>query len=179
MKLLVSFLIILFVIPSSATVAQNKINVAVADTSFPESWDRKQKFRENVYNVLAWVHQKDESGYEYRSCLVIFESVDSLGRPEYFLSQHYTNKKPFKKWNYSSIHYGGGYFTASGIEVGYHDLHLEIYDHKPTQKEVYELINKWEFKFYKKDWITVEAGLDSVLWQAILGFKPDSEFNLK
>ena len=178
MKLLIPFLIILFLFPSAVLIGQ-KTNVTVADTSFPESWDRKQKFRENVYNVLAWVHRKDKSGDEYRACLVIFESVDSLGKPQYFFSGHYTNKKPFNRWNYSSIYYGGRVFTASGFEVGYYDLHLEIFDHKPFQKELYELINRWGFKFYKENWITIEAGLDPNVWQTILGFKPNSEFSLK
>ena len=168
-----------FLYYSLSVIAQDNKKVAVADTSFPENWDRKHKLRGNVYNVLAWVHHKDEYGYEYRSCLVIFESTDSLGKPEYFFSEHDTNKKPFNKWRYSSIHYSGGFFTNSGIEVGYHNLHLEVYDHKPTQKELYELISKWQFKFYKENWITVEAGFDSKLWQIFFDFKPDLDFFTK
>ena len=176
LKIFISFALLF---SSVAVIAQKNINAPVSDTSFPESWDRKQKLRGSVYDVLAWVHKKDISGNEIRSCLTVFESTDSPGKPQYFLSQHYTDKKPFTKWNYDFIYYGRSAFTDSGIIVGYFDLHLEIFDHKPSEKELYELIRKWEFEFYNEDWITLEAGLDSKLWQTVFGFKPDLKFTLE
>lgn len=55
----------------------------------------------------------------------------------------------------------GGALTDAGIQVGYYDLHPEIYDHKPTKKELYELIKRWGLAFYQEGWNTVGAGLDS------------------
>ena len=174
MKLLLT---LTFLFSSLIIFAQNNNKPPVADTSFPEGWDRKHKLREHVYEVLAWVHKKDKWKNEYKVCLTVFESTDSLGKPQYFFSEHYSDKKPFRKWSYGSIHYSSsGFSSDSGILIGFWDLHLEIFDHKPLPQELYSLIKKWKFTFYEDDWITLEAGLDSRLWEKFFGFKPNQEF---
>ena len=173
------FLIVLLLL-SIDFFAQRGSSGPVADTSFPQNWDERESLRKEVYEVLAWVHRKDSFGDEAKICLVIFESTDSSGKPQYFFSEYVSNKKPFNKWDHGFIYYANGAIDpASGIRFGYYDLHLELFVEKPSKKTLYALIKRWEFTFYKKDWITLEAGFDSKLWQKFFGFKPDPKFAIK
>ncbi len=146
------------------------------ESKFPDSWDTNNDLRGSNGEVLAWTHKKDTTRpFEYKSCITLVVGKDSLGMDEYFISQMYTNEKPFNKWHQSSIHYG----PDSTQLFGFHDVHIERFDHKPTEQEIYKLLDRWMFKLEKNDWITIEHGIDDSLWLKYFGFKPNKKLRME
>lgn len=142
---------------------------------FPDTWDKNHDLRGNRTKVLAWTHKKDDQPFELKICITLLISSDSLGKPLYYISEKYTNEKPFNKWYTASIHYA----PKEGQVFGFHDLHLEEFDHKPSKIELYELLNHWEFNLNEKDWQTIECGIDEQLWLDSFGFIPNQSFTIK
>ena len=57
--------------------------------------------------------------------------------------------------------------------TGFYDVHLKRFNHKPSKKEIYSLLNKWEFTFEEKNGLsTIESGIDENLWLTTFGFIP-------
>jgi hypothetical protein len=154
-------------------------NTPVNSGSFPDSWDKNRDLRGENGQVLAWVHQKDERPFEVKNCILVVYGPDSAGRMEYYISQQYTNEIPFDKWHTGSIHYGPGQSGLHDLNSGYWDVHIEKFDHIPTEKELYDLFNKWKFSFYTEGWQTIEAGIDEKLWKELFGFVPGNDFKTK
>ncbi len=136
---------------------------------FPESWDPQRTMRGQKREVLAWGQFRDGRPYEFRNCLTLGIYVDSLGKKEYSFSQEYSNEKPFDKWHIGSIHYG----PAEDELIGYYDVHLKVFDHRPSEQEIHDLLQKWHFSLVKDRFETVEHGMDKRLWRRKLGFVPD------
>jgi len=141
--------------------------------TFPNSWDSNRNLRGNNGEVLAWTHKKVKStSLEYKSCITIVAGVDSSGKDEYYISQTYSNEKPFNKWNISSIHFG----PDSNNNMGFYDLHIEEFDSIPSKQEIYNLLDRWMFELNDyDDWTTIEMGIDEDLWSKYFGFIPDSK----
>lgn len=144
------------------------------DTTFPENWDANRTLRHRNGEVLLWAHYNRGMANERRVCLVLVTGEDSSGNTDYYLSEMYSDTKPFNKWNYGFIHYSD-YFkdTVTGFSFGFHDVHLEVFHHKPTQAELMALLRKWEFCLYERNYKTILAGINSRLWLKRFGFVPD------
>lgn len=134
---------------------------------FPSSWDKKNNL--DGSEVIAWVHNRDTvRDLEYRLCITVTIGEDSVGGTEIYLKELYTNEEPFKKWIPSYIHYG----SDSLYPFGYYDFHIEKFDHIPSKTDIYELLNRWKFKFAVDGWETMEFGYNPKLWIEIFGFIP-------
>jgi len=164
------FFLLLVLGISFSLLCQNEIKQnEIPCKTFPDSWDQNKNLRGSNGKVLTWSHFVDTiRHFEYKSCLVFFISKDSIGNPEYFVSSHYTNETPFDNWTFSSIHFGP---KSPGLS-GFWDVHLEVFNHKPTLNEMQTLLSRWRFKL--KDKNTVEYGVDEELWFNTFGF----DFNL-
>jgi hypothetical protein len=138
--------------------------------TFPEAWDLNRNLRGNKQKVLIWQHCKNDRGREWKSCIVINEFTDSLGKPEYCISMEDTYEPPFEEWHTSWIDYA----PDSTSQFGFNDLLLECYHHKPTKKEINQLFGRFKFEFSSERYLTLEAGLDVELWNSVLGFQPIS-----
>lgn len=167
-----SFFIAIILMQAVSVFSQTDTSSKIVNAQFPDSWDKNRNMRKNRGQVLAWRHYKNKD-YEYKSCIGFVAGEDSLGKMRYFISEDYTNKKPYNTWStkYTRIE---NYFTApNGMKFGYWDLHLEEFDHKPTAKEIYALLKKWRFGFAEDEPTLIEAGLDDKLWLSEFGFLPD------
>ncbi len=143
---------------------------AQRNATFPDSWDTNRDLRGAQGQVLAWTHKIDTARpYEYKHCLILFVAKDSSGKDEYFVAEMYTNEKPFNKWHYSAIHFG----PDPPRMFGFHDLHLEQFDHRPSRQEMYKLLDRWMFKLTEEGWIIQEWGIDEKLWMQYFGFIPE------
>lgn len=148
----------------------------VANAAFPNNWDTNRGLRKRNGKVLMWRHIKNVDSNEVRSCIVLVSGPDSTGKPEYFISEWYSDEKPFTKWN-RSLSYYPNYFvdTKTGMKFGFRDVHLERYDHKPTKNELYYLLQKWHYTFFETGVQIIEAGVDERLWFETFGFIPDKK----
>ena len=54
-------------------------------------------------------------------------------------------------------------------------MHIKDFKSKPTEKELYDLLEKWNFNFYRGDVKTMEAGIDEKLWLEVFGFDIDAK----
>ena len=139
--------------------------VIKTSTIFPESWDPKRTFREDNETVLAWTHKlRDE--LEVKTCLLIKKTTDEQGKPLYFLTEKYSTKPPFTKWEIGFIYFAPDKHST----VGFYDSHLQMFDHKPCSKEIYDLLEQWKFHLSEENYTTLEAGTDNESWQKLLGF---------
>ncbi|HEX6168904.1 MAG TPA: hypothetical protein VFZ33_04365 [Chitinophagaceae bacterium] len=75
------------------------------------------------------------------SCKIIFYTT--IGTRMAYINKIIDIKIKYKNLFVPASSNVGGALTDAGIRVGYYDLHPEIYDHKPTKKELYELIKRW------------------------------------
>lgn len=166
--------LILIISITAVTFGQSVKNPPISKGTFPKDWDITNKLKD--YKILAWTQKKDSRPFEYRSCICLSSRFISEGKMEFFIEEKYTNEKPFTKWNTSMIHFSP---KESDSTTGYWDFHLQKFDHKPTEKEMYELLTKWNFKFYVKNWKTITAGINENLWLKELGFIPDTEWAIK
>ena len=140
----------------------------IKNESFPKTWTKGDWGRGKI---LAWVEKKDDRPFDYRSCILFMQGADSAGKLKYFISEYYTNEKPFTKWYISTIHISPRRGRAdTTFTLGYWDTHLKTFNHKPTEIEIYDLLTKWNFKFYEQGWQTISAGADDKLWLKELGF---------
>lgn len=172
-RLSVLFLISL-IISSIAVHGQSQKTLKFGDSTFPGNWDKNRDLRGRNGVVLAWTHTRSSRNTESKSCIKLVAGLDSAGKAVYFISEMYSDKKPFNKWHHSWRHYSPNYSdTASKMQFGYFDTHIERFDHKPTEKELYELLMRWEFSLFGKDFKTIEAGADGKLWLETFGFIPD------
>ena len=147
---------------------------AQIESTFPELWDKNRNLRGEKGQVLSWTYKKDTiRPFEYKSCIMLVMGKDTSGKDEYYISEMYTNEKPFNEWNHASIHYG----PDSTQLFGFHDVHIEKFDHKPSQKEIFILLNHWKFKLIEDDWITVEYGIDKKLCMKYFEFIPMLNLN--
>ena len=168
------FLLVILSIPYITSYAQVDSSLRIITGKFPDSWDKKRNLRSRNGKILAWVHFKSGEKFENKVCLQLVYGPDSTGNIEYFISEMYTNKKPFKKWNYEKTRYENySVDTITGLKFGYWDIHLEVFKHKPTEEELYSLFKKWKFRFLENDPDMVEAGLDDKLWLLVFGFSPN------
>ena len=140
---------------------------AIMKTSatFPESWDPKRTLRGDDEVVLAWTHKQCE-GSASRTCLLFRKSTDTHSKPVYFLSEEFSTEPPFNKWKTGFIYFAPEKNSTSG----FYDSHLQLFDHKPTRKEIYDLLEQWKFQLFEDNYTTIEAGTDKQLWQDLLGF---------
>ena len=107
-------------------------------------------------------------------------SVDSAGCDVYYLSGMYTDEKPFNKWYYMWIHRLPEFSdTTSGIRIGYFKFYLEKFNYKPSEKELNDLLDEWDFTLFEKDTKIIEAGIDNNLWMDTFGFVPDKKKIIK
>lgn len=60
-----------------------------------------------------------------------------------------------------------------------YDVHLITFDHKPSKMEIYNLLNKWSFRFEMDNKYSVKNGLDNELWMKYFGFEPNIGFELE
>lgn len=171
MKPLLIVLFLITTIPTHAQVA----DTLYSNTRFPESWDKNHDLRGANSKVLAWTHKKNDEPFELKVCIKLLTSTDSAGKPVFYISEKYTNEKPFNKWHTGSTHYG----PQEGQNFGFHDIHLKTFDHKPSKAELYQLLNNWKFSLYEKDWQTIECGIDEQLWLDTFGFIPNRSFTIK
>lgn len=120
--------------------------------------------------ILVFTNKKDKNrDFEYRSCITLSIHEDSAKNLEYFISGYYTNEKPYRDWNLSSIHFG----PDSGQLLGFHDLHIETFDSIPSEKTIIKLLDRWMFTIKEVDYITVEYGIDNELWLKHFGYIPE------
>ena len=168
-RLLVSLLIVL---SSSFAYSQEDTTSKIVNSKFPNGWDKNRNLRGRNAKILAWVCYKSK-GFENKVCISIIPGEDSTGKPEYILSEMHTNKKPFNKWDYVFSYIKDYFINERGLKIGYWYVHLEIFNHKPTETELYSLIKKWRFRFIPSDPAMIEAGLDDNLWLEIFGFLPN------
>lgn len=173
MKLVFSIWAILFF---NAGIGQKLLSVIEPDTVLPKSWKNMEFLEEmGTYDALIWLDKKDERPVEIRSCFAVFTDFDSLGNAQYNFKHIYANDSRFKNWNLSSIHYSPDYSGANkGLTVGFWDIHLETFDHKPSKKEIEDLLEHWMICPEKdENWKVVTFGLNKRLWLETLGFVPD------
>lgn len=143
---------------------------------FPNEWDENRDLRGKNAKVLMWKHVKRGTSYEARYCITLLGGSDSLGNVEYFISEQYSNTTPFIKWHYGFIHYSDYFIdSATGISFGYRDLHLQKYDHRPSEDELYKLFQKWRYATPKPNTEIIEAGIDEKLWLNTFGFAVDRQ----
>ncbi len=169
-KYLFSLVILIYTAP---TFAQLDTLSKIYNSEFPDSWDSNRELRNRNGKILCWKHIKSGTSSEIKSCIVIVSGPDSTGNMEYYISEKYSNKKPFNKWHWGFIYYADyAIDSATGMKFGFRDLHLKKYNHKPTEDELYGLFRKWEYAFFEEGSQTIEAGLDEKLWLDIFGFIP-------
>ncbi len=137
------------------------------NTTFPESWDKTRNLRGNNGQVLAWTHRTDTSrNFSYKTCIILSIIEDSLGNSKYYIKEEYSTDKKFKTWNTASIHYG----PKPGEMFGFHDLHIESFETKPTLEEITTLLDRWMYHLNEEGWVTHESGVDEELWMKYFGF---------
>lgn len=137
------------------------------NTTFPESWDKTRNLRGNNGQVLAWTHKTDTvRDFTYKTCITLAITEDSIGNSKYYIIEEYSTDKKFKTWNTASIHYG----PKPGEMLGFHDLHIESFETKPTLEEINALLKRWMYHLTEDDWITLESGIDEALWMKHFGF---------
>lgn len=168
------FLFLTTLICIETSLAQRNNPIEVKNSKFPNAWDKNRNLRMRNGKVLAWVHKLNGRGAGYRSCILLVQGTDSSGKAQYFISEMYTDKKPFDKWNQGWIHYGPNlHDTTSKFQIGYFDVHIEKFSHVPAEKELYDLLFRWKFSFFDASMKTIEAGIDKQLWLSIFGFEPE------
>jgi hypothetical protein len=169
------FLFTLLTTPLS-TFAQVDSFSKIINSTFPGKWDTNRDLRGRNGRVLAWTHIRSNRKNESKSCITLVFGPDSTGNIEYFISEMFTNKKPFKNWNHAWVYRQPAKpDSASGLRIGLFYIHLKRFDHKPTEDELYGLFAEWNFHFFEKDSKTFEAGVDEKLWFNTFGFIPDRE----
>lgn len=157
-----------------STTAQGIGFPEVKNTVFPDSWDKNRNLRGRNIVVLAWTHTMINKHNQARTCLTFLSGTDSTGNPEYFISEMSSYKKPFRKWRHSWNYYSPDFtYYDSTFRVGRFDIHLELFNHKPTETELYDLLSKWGFHLFNKNAKTIEAGIDEALWLRTFGFPVD------
>ena len=158
--LLITILVVpIFLLSQIDTTNSNKV--------FPVSWDKEDHL--SGLEVLAWVHNRDTaSNFEYRLCLTVLISKDSINCTEIFFEQWYANDMKIEKWVPSSMHHG----SDSIHPYGYFDFHIEHFCHIPTEIEINSLLDQWRFEIYRERCETIEYGYNSKLWFKIFGFIP-------
>ena len=166
------FLTVIVLMQSICVFSQIDSSSKIVNTQFPESWDKNRNLRNKRGQILAWLHYRNTQ-YENKVCIDFVKGKDSLGKTKYFISEMHTDKKPFNRWNYMYTRIENYFTSPNGMKFGYWDLHLEEFDHKPTEEELYALLKKWDFWFLENDPNMVEAGLDDKLWLSVFGFLPD------
>lgn len=173
---MISMFMLAVLAPASAIHAQTGDLRKVVHSAFPDRWDVNRNLRSRNGKVLLWQYTKRDDGFEMKSCITLVSGPDSSGKTEYFISEKYADKKPFAQWQYGFIYYAD-YFTdsATGMRFGFRDVHIERYDHKPTESEIYALLRKWHYAFFKRVSQTIEAGLDEKLWLDTFGFVPGTK----
>lgn len=167
-------LVLLLLCIPAISFAQVKPGQDFINGTFPESWDTKQSLRHKCEQVLLWKQASRGHKTAYRKCILVLATKDSAGGDMYFISEMYSTAAPFTKWSYGFINYANGLKdTVSGLTFGFHDLHLEVYHHTPTEAELMALLRKWEFFLYDKQETTRVAGIDNKLWLKTFGFVPN------
>jgi hypothetical protein len=141
----------------------------------PDTWNTNKDIRKKIGDVLAWKHIKVRTQqYEEKSCIGIRIEPDSLGRYYYIVSEIYSNKDPFDTWIYQYTYYDNYYIdTVTKIKTKDWDLNIKAYNHKPSEAELYALLQKWQFHLSEIDPNTIEAGLNDNLWKSTFGFLPN------
>ena len=152
--------------------AQTAVDAPLSKGHFPERWDSHRDLRGQHRGVLAWGHFRDTRPFEYKKCLLLTVGTDSLGEKEYWIEEQFTNKKPYRDWSVSSIHFA----PAKGELAGHFDLHLKAYKTLPNQEEIYALMQQWLFSLHDDGFVRIEGGLDVALWLKYFGFEPDPGF---
>ncbi|MFT3702532.1 MAG: hypothetical protein QM802_09190 [Agriterribacter sp.] len=148
----------------------------VSNSKFPESWDNNRDLRGKNGQVLAWAYIKTGRKYENRLCLTLVYGPDSTGNIEYFISQMFSSEKPFDKWSYAMVHYlPNKRDTTAKLQIGFFDTHIRRFTNKPNEKEIYDLLTKWNFSLFAKGSKTLEAGIDETLWLNSFGFPIDKK----
>ncbi len=161
------FLLLSLVISFSAQ-GQRENHPIIAATEFPKNkWDKEN----DLSLVLAWTYKKYDSGVKVKLCINLLNYTDSTGNSRYYISQMFTNQKPYDTWFHSWIHYGPDY--NAGSDFGYRDVHLKDFKHILCEEELYDLLSKWKFSLIGKNAETIEAGVDQSLMQSFFGFKLD------
>lgn len=164
MKISLKYVILLFVMVLATR--ENKL-LAQFISTFPEAWDSSRSLRGTKGQILIWTQIVDPSrNFEMKSCIKLDISKDSTGKNIYTISSMYTNERPYNIWNYQMIHWG----PTPPSNCGYIDLHIENFDHQPTQKEIDSLFDRWMFK---TTILNKNYGIDEKLWLFHFGFIPN------
>jgi hypothetical protein len=167
------FLLITMLLVSGVSYSQDP---KIVNKKFPDNWDANRDLRHKNGKVLAWAHYRLDRNTRSKSCLLLVCGSDSSGSINYYISVMYTNKKPYNKWYTGWTHYlPDRSDSCSGLNIGYFDMHLKRFDHKPTEIELNNLLSKWDFSLTSISVKLIEAGIDEELWFDTFGFIPDKK----
>jgi hypothetical protein len=159
------FIFILTFLTSVNALSQTKnLESKIVNANFPNSWDVNRELRGKDGQVLAWAHFKANKTEQSKSCLTLQCWQDSSSKMNYLISAKHSYEQPFNTWRQGYMHY-----------AGLLDTHIKGFDHKPTEKELTDLILRWQYCLINMDVKTVEAGLDEKLWFDTFGFIPDKK----
>jgi len=144
---------------------------------FPNQWDLNRELRKSDKEVLGWKHIKNGRGKELRVCITYQEKLDSAGNNKIYIEELESKPPNFNEWQTSLISYAPDLSTPNSI--GYHDWLLRSFEHKPTKKEIYKMLEEFKFSVRNHDWMTIEAGIDLELWTKKFGFTPENYLTKK
>jgi hypothetical protein len=113
--------------------------------------------------ILLWKIEKNKGNKLLESCILWFHYKDSYGRAKWGLA--HVQRYPIRK---NTLPIWGPYLV-----LGAHQVPTEIFEHPPTNREVYEFLNATWWKFTPREaFYLIDSSVCINTWRRVIGEEP-------